>query len=71
MKTIMATSTFDKLFIVTDPKDQQRIWDVIYSDEPAAPINCPPYTEAMREQSVAALRECFARRDAATARSVV
>ena len=44
----MATSTFDKLFIVTDPKDQQRIWDVIYSDEPAAPINCPPYTEAVR-----------------------
>ena len=55
----MATSTFDKLFIVTDPKDQQRIWDVIYSDEPAAPINCPPYTDADRKETENFLRQHF------------
>ena len=60
----MATSTFDKFFIVTDPEDQKRIWDVIYSDEPAAPINRPLYTEFEREKSIAAMRECFAKRDA-------
>ncbi len=60
----MATSTFDKLFIVTNPEDQKRIWNVIYSDEPAAPIRNVPYTEIEREKSIAAMRECFAKRDA-------
>ena len=64
----MATSTFDKLFIVTDPEEQKRIWDVIYSDEPAAPINRPLYTEDEREKSIAAMRECFAKRDAKLAK---
>ena len=47
----VATSTFDKVFIITDPEDQKRIIDVVSSDKPAQPIKAPLYTQKERERN--------------------
>lgn len=62
----MSTSTFDRMFIVTDPEEQHRIWDVISSDEPATPISVPPYTDEERNRSVELLKQSALQRQKRT-----
>ena len=58
---LMATSTFDRTFIVSDKSDQERIYRVMNSDKPAAPIKNPPYTQEERDRSAELLRQCLSR----------
>lgn len=47
----MATSTFDKEFIVTNPESQKRLRAILESDEPGVPLTMPLYDEAERKRS--------------------
>lgn len=57
----MATSTFDKTFIVTDPAAKERVIKVVSSEEKAAPIKTPPYTQEERNRSEALLKQYLSR----------
>lgn len=53
----MATSTFDKVFIIDNPEDQKRVLEVVNSNEPVRPIKCSPYTQKERDRSVELLKQ--------------
>ncbi|MBR5970605.1 MAG: hypothetical protein IK016_09720 [Lachnospiraceae bacterium] len=55
----MATSTFDKSFVIIKPEDQRRILDIIHSDEPAIPIDVPPYSQAERDRAAVLISNLF------------
>lgn len=55
----MATSTFDKLFVVNEPEDRRRILDIIHSDEPAMSIDVPPYTQEERNKATELICRVF------------
>lgn len=42
----MAAESFDRVFVVTEPEEQQRIYDVLNSN--FEPIDVRPYSEAER-----------------------
>lgn len=55
----MATSTFDKSFVVVKKEDQRRILDVIHSGAPAMSNNVPPYTQAERDKAAVLISRLF------------
>ena len=57
----MATSTFDKSFVITNAADKERILKVVNSAEPVRPIKKPPYTQTERDRSVELLKQCLFR----------
>ena len=57
----MATSTFDKVFIVTDPKERKKVIEIIDSTETAKPPKYPAYTEDDRDRSEELLKQFFSR----------
>ena len=58
----MATSTFDKVFVVDDPAARERLERILSSDKPGVPGKLPLYTHADADRSEAALLACFSSR---------
>ena len=46
----MATSTFDKNFVVTDPDAQKKVIDLLSSDKPVKKISKPSFEEMERSE---------------------
>jgi len=57
----MATSTFDKSFVIKKAADKERVLKVVNSEEPVRPIRKPPYTQKERDRSVELLKQCLFR----------
>lgn len=57
----MATSSFDREFILTDPESIKRLIEIMESDPPEEPFSLHPYTNTERERSEMLLKQCLSR----------
>ncbi len=56
---IMATSTFDKVFVIEKAKDKKALIKILASDEPAVPPKKPLYSIDEMKQSEDLLKKCL------------
>lgn len=57
----MATSTFDRKIVISDPKSIEKLIEIMNREAPKEPISDHPYTEAERERVDQLLQQCLSR----------
>jgi len=57
----MATSTFDKRMIVTNPKSRERLYKILASEKRDKPINKELFSPSERVRSEQILTRCLSR----------
>ena len=57
----MATNTFDKRMVVTDPKSVEKIFQILTSDRRDKPISKELFSPAEQVRSERALTRCLSR----------
>lgn len=53
----MATATFDKTFIISNPSDQKKLMTILESDAHVISDILPPYSETERKRSDSILKQ--------------
>ena len=57
----MATSTFDRNLVITDPESIKKLLEVMKDDAPIKPLTDHLYTAAERERGEKILKQCLSR----------
>lgn len=57
----MATETFDKSFVITEPEALKKLHSILESDKPIMPLIRPPFSQSERERSETLLKRCLSR----------
>ena len=60
-ESYMATETFDKSFVITDPEALKKLHLILESDKPVIPPEKPPFSQSERERSDRLLKQCLSR----------
>lgn len=55
----MATASFDRTFVVSDPKSQEKLSKFLESKEPAKTLSENLFSETERNRSEALLKQCL------------
>lgn len=57
----MATETFDKSFVITEPEALKKLHSILESDTPAMPFVRTPFSQSERDRSETLLKQCLSR----------
>ncbi len=57
----MATATFDRTFVITDPESKQKLGKIMNSKEPTKPVSAIPFSEKDRKRSEEVLKQFLSR----------
>ena len=57
----MATETFDKTFVITEPEALKKLYSIMESDKSVTPLARPPFSQAERDRSETLLKQCLSR----------
>ena len=57
----MATETFDKSFVITEPEALKKLHSILESDNLVTQLAKPPFSQSERDRSETLLKQCLSR----------